>query len=78
MIRQNETKCILFDEIQNLHNWELFLNRLHRKGFNLVITGSNSRLLCRELATHLTGRYIPEGTDPLPVFFIQGHWAGFR
>lgn len=59
-IRQvyGETKCILFDEIQNLQNWELFLNRLHRKGFNLVITGSNSRLLSRELATHLTGRYI--------------------
>ncbi len=53
-----ETKTILFDEIQNLDKWELFLNRLHRKGFNLVITGSNSRLLSRELATHLTGRYI--------------------
>ena len=59
-IRQvyGETKTILFDEIQNLHNWELFLNRLHRRGFNAVITGSNSRLLSRELATHLTGRYI--------------------
>ncbi|MFO0792727.1 MAG: ATP-binding protein [Candidatus Brocadiaceae bacterium] len=59
-IRQvyGETRYILFDEVQNLRNWELFLNRLHRKGFNLVITGSNSRLLSRELATHLTGRYI--------------------
>ena len=59
-IRQvyGETKTILFDEIQNLHNWELFLNRLHRKRFNLIITGSNSRLLSRELATHLTGRNI--------------------
>ena len=53
-----ETKNILFDEIQNLKNWELFLNRLHRRGLNLVITGSNSRLLSRELATHLTGRYM--------------------
>lgn len=53
-----ETKNILFDEIQNLKNWELFLNRLHRKGFNLVITGSNSKLLSKELSTHLTGRYI--------------------
>lgn len=53
-----ETKTILFDEIQNLRKWELFLNRLHRKGFSLVITGSNSRLLSRELATHLTGRHI--------------------
>jgi len=59
-IRQvyGETKTMLFDEIQNLDKWELFLNRLHRKGFNLVITGSNSRLLSKELATHLTGRYI--------------------
>jgi len=59
-IRQvyGETNTILFDEIQNLHNWELFLNRLHRKRFNLIITGSNSRLLSRELATHLTGRNI--------------------
>ncbi|HHT9138968.1 MAG TPA: AAA family ATPase [Candidatus Wunengus sp. YC60] len=47
----------LFDEIQNLHNWELFLNRLHRKGFNLVITASNSRLLSRELTTRLTVRH---------------------
>lgn len=53
-----DTKTILFDEIQNLDKWEIFLNRLHRKGFNLVITGSNSRLLGRELATHLTGRYL--------------------
>lgn len=59
-IRQvyGETKTILFDEIQNLDRWELFINRMQRKGFNLVITGSNSRLLSKELATHLTGRYI--------------------
>jgi hypothetical protein len=53
-----ETKYILFDEIQNLEGWELFVNRLQRKGYNLIITGSNSRLLSKELATHLTGRYI--------------------
>lgn len=48
-IRQvyGETKYILFDEIQNLQKWELFLNRLNRKGLNMVITGSNSRLLSR-------------------------------
>jgi predicted AAA+ superfamily ATPase len=70
-IRQvyGETKCILFDEIQNLHKWELFLNRLHRKGFNLIITGSNSRLLSGELATHLTGRYIQ--LQILPFSFTE-------
>lgn len=54
-----ETKYILFDEIQNLPKWELFVNRLHREGFNLVLTGSNARLLSKELATALTGRHIP-------------------
>jgi len=49
---------ILFDEIQNLKNWELFVNRLQRKGKNLIITGSNSNLLSKELATHLTGRHV--------------------
>ncbi|OQX51519.1 MAG: hypothetical protein B5M53_10935 [Candidatus Cloacimonas sp. 4484_209] len=52
-----DTKYLLFDEIQNLNKWELFVNRLHRRGYNLIITGSNSRLLSKELATHLTGRY---------------------
>lgn len=45
------------DEVQNVSGWELFVNRLQRAGHNLVITGSNSKLLSRELATHLTGRY---------------------
>jgi predicted AAA+ superfamily ATPase len=51
-------ETVLFDEIQNLLRWELFVNRLQRAGYNIVITGSNSRLLSRELATHLTGRYV--------------------
>ncbi len=50
-------KNLLFDEIQNLEKWELFVNRLTRQGFNLIITGSNSKLLSKELATHLTGRH---------------------
>lgn len=54
-----ESKYILFDEIQNLENWELFINKLQRRGYNLVLTGSNARLLSKELATALTGRHIP-------------------
>lgn len=51
-------KILFLDEIQNLPRWELFVNRLQRQGFNLIITGSNSHLLSRELSTHLTGRYL--------------------
>ncbi|MFH0960238.1 MAG: ATP-binding protein [Pseudomonadota bacterium] len=59
-IRQvyGETNYLLFDEIQNLKDWELFLNRLQRNGFRIVITGSNAHLLSRELSTHLTGRFL--------------------
>ncbi len=49
----------LFDEIQNLPKWELFVNRLHRSGKKVLITGSNAHLLSKELATHLTGRHLP-------------------
>lgn len=52
-----DVKNILFDEIQNLSNWDLFLNKLQRYGFNVFVTGSNSNLLSSEFASSLTGRY---------------------
>lgn len=64
-----QVKTILFDEIQNLPNWELFVNRLHREGYNLVLTGSNAHLLSKELATHLTGRHMP--IEILPFDFNE-------
>lgn len=60
----SKPKHLLFDEIQNLDRWELFVNRLQRQGYSLVITGSNSKLLSRELATHLTGRHLPISIFP--------------
>lgn len=53
----------LFDEIQNVEGWHLFVNRLLRNGKHVVITGSNAKLLTGDLATHLTGRHIP-----IPVY----------
>lgn len=47
-----------FDEIQNISGWESFVRRLYNEGCKVVITGSNARMLSRELGTHLTGRYI--------------------
>ena len=54
----------LFDEIQNVEGWHLFVNRLLRGGKHIVITGSNARLLTDDLATHLTGRHIPISVFP--------------
>jgi predicted AAA+ superfamily ATPase len=49
---------LLLDEIQNLPNWELWVNKMYRRGVNLIVTGSNARLLSREMGTSLTGRYV--------------------
>lgn len=50
-------RYLFFDEVQNLPRWEMFVNRLQRQGFRLLITGSNANLLSSELSTHLTGRH---------------------
>ena len=49
---------LFFDEIQNVDGWEKSINAC-RVDWNcdIYITGSNSKLLSGELATHLTGRY---------------------
>ena len=49
---------LLLDEPQNLSNWDLWVSKLYRRGYNLVITGSNSNLLSSEMASLLTGRYL--------------------
>lgn len=51
-----ERKIFLFDEIQNVPEWERFVRRLHDQGYQFIITGSNSSLLGQELGTKLTGR----------------------
>lgn len=49
---------MLLDEIQNLPDWDLWVSKLYRNGFNLIITGSNAKMLSSEMATVLTGRYL--------------------
>ncbi|MDO8515356.1 MAG: ATP-binding protein [bacterium] len=53
----NKPKYFLFDEIGRVKDWEMWVNKLHRRGRNLVLTGSNANLLSGELATALTGRH---------------------
>jgi len=65
----SQPETLLFDEIQNVPNWELVVNRLHRSGRRLILTGSNAHLLSSELATHLTGRHRP--VPLLPFSFAE-------
>lgn len=66
---------LLLDEVQNLDGWDLWVSKLYRNGINLVITGSNAKLLSSEMATLLTGRYIQVSMLPFSIdeFFAWHH-----
>ena len=49
---------ILLDEVQNLPAWDLWVSELFRLGKNMIITGSNAKMLSSEMATVLTGKYL--------------------
>lgn len=56
--RKNRT-YLFFDEIQNVEGWEISINSYYKlPNVEIFITGSNSKLLSKELATYLTGRYV--------------------
>lgn len=64
-----EQKTCYFDEIQNVEGWERFVNRLYEAGYKIFITGSNAKMLSRELGTFLTGRYYR--TEIFPFSFSE-------
>ena len=49
---------VYLDEIQNVEGWEKFARRLADSKYRVFITGSNARMLSRDIATTLGGRYI--------------------
>jgi predicted AAA+ superfamily ATPase len=63
--------CYFFlDEVQNVTGWERFVRRLYDSmSRNVFITGSNSRLLSREIATALRGRTV--NYELLPLSFRE-------
>ena len=54
----NRTPVLFFDEIQNVEGWEHFARRLANKKYQVYITGSNARMLSRDIHTVLGGRYL--------------------
>lgn len=53
-----EQDYFYFDEIQNVNGWEQFVKRLYNSGKKVFVTGSNAKMLSKELGTLLTGCYI--------------------
>lgn len=53
----NTTPIFFFDEIQNIPYWEKFARRLANEKYRIYITGSNAKMLSRDIATTLGGRF---------------------
>ena len=54
----NRRPLVYLDEIQNIDGWEKFARRLADSKYRVFITGSNAKMLSRDIATTLGGRYI--------------------
>lgn len=64
------TTYVFIDEVQECKGFEKVLSSLQgREGIDLYVTGSNAYMLSGELATKLTGRYLP--IKMLPLSFAE-------
>lgn len=55
---------VYLDEIQNISGWEKFARRLVDSKYRVMITGSNAKMLSKEISTVLGGRYVPREVFP--------------
>ena len=63
-----EQKVYLFlDEIQTVKDWDSWIRKIHdtRKDIRLILTGSSSKMLSKEISTKLRGRVINKEIFPL-------------
>lgn len=65
----NKKHYFYFDEIQNIDGWEMFAIRIANQGHKVDITGSNAKILSKEVASKLGGRYIIK--EIYPYSFIE-------
>ena len=69
-LNPKERPYIFLDEVQNIKNWEKWVNKeVELKQSFVTITGSNSSLLSSEIASVLTGRYV--SIDIYPLSFSE-------
>ena len=59
-----EKGFFFFDEIQNIPGWEKFARRMADAKESVYITGSNAKMLSRDIETVLGGRYMTKYISP--------------
>lgn len=60
----SQRPMLFMDEIQNITGWEKFARRLADNKYKVYITGSNAKMLSRDVATTLGGRYMTVNVFP--------------
>lgn len=66
-IDKKQKVYLFFDEIQNVKNWDSWVRRIYdtQKNIKLILTGSSSKLLSKEISTKLRGRALNIEIFPL-------------
>lgn len=64
ILQARHVEAVILDEVQDLEGWELFVNGLLLQGLHVFVTGSNAKMLSRELGTKLTGRHLDVHLTP--------------
>jgi predicted AAA+ superfamily ATPase len=74
-LNKRQHMYLFCDEIQTVTNWDAWVRKIHdiRKDIHLILTGSSSKLLSKEISTTLRGRVI--NIEILPLSFKELlHW----
>ena len=72
--RAGSSELFFFDEIQNVDGWERYVRVLHDKKQKVIVTGSNAKMLSKELGTRLTGRQISLEVFPFSYLEYLAHF----
>src|SRR3989344_5404460 len=66
-LNKNQHIYLFFDEIQTVKNWDAWVRKINDidKNIKLILTGSSSKLLSREISTTLRGRVLNREIFPL-------------
>jgi predicted AAA+ superfamily ATPase len=63
--KNSKIEFLFLDEVQELNNWPKIIRSLIDFGYNVIISGSSSKLMSKEIATQLRGRVIEKLLLPL-------------
>ena len=68
---------VYLDEIQNIDGWEKFVRRLAESKYRVMVTGSNAKMLSKEIATTLGGKFVVREVFPFSWREYLSYWGVF-